>query len=94
MARGRPLLRPRRKTEVHHLNFMPPNDADYIRDWTVLAPGDSVLIVDNDALNLAGRVDVVTEDGSILWLHLKEGAGRRLFTRTDGARVWRVPGTS
>ena len=76
------------------MNFLPPNDAAYIRDWTVLAPGDSVLIVDNDAPNLAGRVDAVTEDGSILWLHLKEGAGRRLFTRTDGAGVWLVPGTS
>jgi hypothetical protein len=71
---------------------LPPNDADYIRDWTRLACGESVLIVENDAPELAGRVDVVTEDGLILWLHLEAGAGRRLFTRADGVLVWRVLG--
>lgn len=92
MAPRRQLLRPHRKTEVHHLNSLPAIDADYIRDWTRLAPGESVLVVESDAPELAGRVDVVTEDGLILWLHLEAGAGRRLFTRFDGVLIWRVVG--
>lgn len=92
MARRRPLLRPHRKTEVHPLNFLPANDADYIRDWTRLTRGESVLVVENDAPELAGRVDDVTEDGLILWLHLEAGAGRRLFTRADGVLIWRLLG--
>jgi hypothetical protein len=75
------------------MTFLPPNNADYIRDWTMLAPGEWVFIVDDDAPEFYGRVDAVTEDGQILWLHLKAGAGRRLFTRTEGVLTWRVPET-
>lgn len=56
----------------------------------MLAPGEWVLLVDNDSAELSGRVDAVTEDGLSLWLHPKNGAGRRLFTRTDAALTWRV----
>jgi hypothetical protein len=90
MARGRPLLRAGRKTESHGGTFLPPSNADYIRDWTMLAPGERVFLVKNNAAELSGRVDTVTEDGSILWLHLEDGAGRRLFTHTDSVLTWRV----
>ena len=91
MSRGRPLLRARDKPRVSGLNFRPPNNADYIRDWTMLVPDDGVVIVENDAPALSGRVDAVTDDGQILWVHVEAGAGRRLFTRADGTLVWRVP---
>ena len=93
MARGRPLLKSpvQAKAEDQQLNFLPPKDAEYVRDWTMLAAGEEVYIVQENAGELSGRVDAVTEDGTILWVHLAGGAGRRLFTRSEGGHVWRVP---
>ncbi len=88
MARGRPLGGPRRKLGEGS-RFRPPSDAFYIGDWTSLAPGEKVVITDTTA-ELRGQVDAVAENGLILWLHLEDGAGRRLFTRTDGVQVWRL----
>jgi hypothetical protein len=70
---------------------MPPKDAEYVRDWTTLTPGEEVYIVEDDGLESCGRVDAVTGDGSILWLYMNDGAGRRLFMRSDGGLVWLVP---
>jgi len=90
MARGRPLLRANRKTKNSGGTFLPPSNTDYIRDWATLAAGEQVILVDNDETEFSGRVDTVTEDGSILWLHLADGAGRRLFTRTNYVLTWRI----
>lgn len=94
MARGRPLLRASSKTGNRPMNYLPSNDADYVRDWTRLVSGDCVVIVENDAAELFGRVDAATDDGLILWVHLEAGAGRRLFLRADGTLLWRLPGKS
>lgn len=91
MARGRPLLHAHRKTESRHRTYLPPNIADYIRDWAMLEPGEHVFLVEDNRPELSGRIDAVTEDGLNLWLQLDEGAGRRLFTRMDAVFVWRVP---
>lgn len=93
MARGRPLLKSpvQAKAEDQQLNFLPPNYAEYVRDWTILAAGEEVSIVQESGAELSGRVDAVTADGAILWVHLAGGAGRRLFTRSESAYVWRVP---
>ena len=50
MGGGRPAASP--PSEIHHLKFLSPNDADYIPDWTVLATGESVYIDDKDAPEL------------------------------------------
>jgi hypothetical protein len=68
----------------------PPKDAEYVLDWTSLQPGQSVLFIESDARQLRGRVDAVTKDGTVLWLHMDAGGGRRLFTRLDGGLVWRM----
>lgn len=91
MARGRSLLLTARKVAFHHLNSVPPQGAEYVRDWTGLVPGQKVFVLAEGARELCGKVDAVTGDGAVLWVHLDGGAGRRLFTRTDGGRVWRVP---
>ena len=80
--------------EDHQHKFLPPNKAQYIRDWIVLAPGDRVFIAKKDAPELSGHVDAVTEDGAILWLQFDAGAGRKLFTRSEGGLMWRVPGNA
>ena len=93
MARGRPLMKSPAQaiSEDQQLSFLPPHDAEYVRDWTMLAAGEKVYIVQENGWALAGRVDAVTEDGTILWVHLEGGAGRRLFTRSESGCVWRVP---
>jgi hypothetical protein len=67
--------------KTYRETFLPSRNADYIRDWTMLSSAELVLLVENDGPELSGRVDAVTENGLILWLHLNDGAGRRLFTR-------------
>lgn len=90
MARGRPILRSPRKVEGYPLDYVPPKGAEYVRDWTSLQPGERVVLVERDAQELQGQVDAVTDDGTILWLHVDAGAGRRLVSRLEGGLVWRA----
>ncbi len=62
---------------------------EFISDWTQVGPGEEVLITTADAEVFVGSVDRLTEDGEILWLHLSNGGGRRLFVRGEGDQVWR-----
>lgn len=68
--------------------FLPPHDAEYVGDWTTLLTGEEVHILSENAVQLSGRVDTVTQDGEILWLHLSAGAGRKLFLRAEDVVVW------
>lgn len=75
----------------HKPKFLPPTDAEYVGDWATLALGDDVCILPEDGPEVSGRVDAVTEEGTILWLHLAAGEGRKLFLRSEGLVVWKVP---
>lgn len=57
----------------------------------MLALGDDVCILPADGPELSGRVDAVTEEGTILCLHLVAGEGRKLLLRSEGLVVWKVP---
>lgn len=70
------------------LKFQPPAGAEYVRNWTTLTPGDRVYLVEGEATVVSGWVDTVTEDGSVLWLHMEAGAGRRLFSPAQGQLLW------
>lgn len=72
------------------MKFLPPAGAEYVRDWTRLAPGDKVYLVEDDATDVSGWVDAVAEDGSVLWVHMEAGAGRRLFSPRQGQLLWLV----
>jgi hypothetical protein len=37
----------------------------------------------------SGRIDMLSLDGSVLWLQQDEGKGRALFLHSDGLRVYR-----
>ncbi|MCU1573913.1 MAG: hypothetical protein JWO93_1995 [Micrococcaceae bacterium] len=89
-GRGRPLLRSPRKVAGYPLDYLPPKDAEYVRDWTSLKPGQKVLFIEGDAHELRGHVDAVTDDGTFLWLHMQAGGGRRLFSRLEDGLVWRM----
>lgn len=94
MAQSRTLLRSPWKVKGYPLDYFPSKDAEYVLDWTSLQPGERVVSVERDAHELQGQVDVVTADGTILWLHTDSGAGRRLVSLLDGGFVWRVRATS
>ncbi|MEV7634886.1 hypothetical protein AB0N71_01775 [Pseudarthrobacter enclensis] len=68
---------------------MPPIDATYISDWTLLKRGDDVIALEKTAEH-RGRVDAVADDGLIMWLHLEGGRGRRLFASADDVLVRRL----
>lgn len=71
--------------------WAPPAGAESVGSWTELGPGDRIIISSPWIPGLTGEVDVVTEDGSILWVHLEDGRGRILIHTTDPHRIWRAP---
>jgi hypothetical protein len=55
-----------------------------VSDWTELIPGDFVTVQESYAVPHSGWIDDVAEDGTIIWLVLAFGRGRRMFFREDG----------
>lgn len=55
-----------------------------VGDWTALLPGDFVTVLESYTVPYTGWIDDVTEDGTIIWLVLAAGRGRRMFFRHDG----------
>jgi hypothetical protein len=55
-----------------------------VSDWTALIPGDFVTVLESYSVPHSGWIDDVTEDGTIIWLVLAFGRGRRMFFRKDG----------
>lgn len=53
-------------------------------DWQEVSPGHEVSLYKKGQGHFHGRVDDVTPDGSIMWVHLANGWGRRMFVRAEG----------
>ena len=64
-------------------------DFEYVADWKTLETGVGVVLVNERTRPVRGAVDDMTTDGEILWIHEDGGSGRRLFTRTEGYKLWR-----
>jgi hypothetical protein len=58
--------------------------------WSDLCPGDSICVRRNDTTVTQGKVDLVSGDGSVLWIHTGAGAGRMLFLKEDGFSVHKL----
>jgi hypothetical protein len=59
-----------------------------VKHWGELIPGDNVLVTGpHPQQRYTGTVDAALEDGSVVWLILAEGAGRRLFLESDGHQI-------
>jgi hypothetical protein len=56
-------------------------------DWREVAPGHDVSLYKKGQGPFHGRVDDVTPDGAILWVHLAEGRGRRMFAQEEGCHL-------
>ena len=55
-----------------------------VSNWSELAPGETVLLVGAATDRYTGVVDDVAADGSVMWLVLEDGDGRKLFHQDDG----------
>ncbi|SFU11656.1 hypothetical protein [Arthrobacter sp. ov118] len=59
-----------------------------VTNWCELIPGDTVLLTGPDTeQRYAGTVDAVLDDGSLAWIVLANGGGRRLFFHCDGHQM-------
>ena len=53
-----------------------------ITDWKSLVRGDYVTVNQAGTPVGSGWLDDSTGDGSVVWLHMANGGGRRMFWRT------------
>lgn len=56
-------------------------------DWRELTRGDSVVLLNSRHEAVGGVVDDISGDGSLIWIQQDDGAGRRLFHRSDGYKT-------
>ncbi|MHA7140107.1 MULTISPECIES: hypothetical protein [unclassified Arthrobacter] len=61
-----------------------------ISDWSTLRRGQRVAFNHDSDGPVAGVVEMRTDDASVLWIQLNEGAGRRLIHCEDGYRLKRA----
>ncbi|GAA1111169.1 hypothetical protein [Arthrobacter flavus] len=67
-----------------------PQPRGVISDWATLRRGQRVAFNHDSDGPVAGVVEMRTDDASVLWIQLNEGAGRRLIHREDGYRLKRA----
>ncbi len=60
-----------------------------IANWCRLSKGDTVDIFGTHGALASGQIDMLSCDGSMLWIIEDEGRGRTLFLYDDGVRVRR-----
>lgn len=56
-------------------------------DWAAVRPGQRVSLHHETSLPINGVMDACTEDCSVIWVQMSDGAGRRLIHREDGYRL-------
>ncbi|WP_241742763.1 hypothetical protein [Arthrobacter bussei] len=59
------------------------------QDWSGFRHGERITLHHPAGTQLRGVLDMRTDDASIVWIHLNDGAGRRLVHRADGYRLHR-----
>ena len=61
-----------------------------IKDWSTIRRGQGVAFNHHSDGPVAGVVEMRTDDASVLWIQLNDGAGRRLIHCDDGYRLRRA----
>ncbi|RJT80158.1 hypothetical protein D6T63_09855 [Arthrobacter cheniae] len=66
-----------------------PSDDPDVQDWSGFLCGEHVTLQHPAGAQLRGVLDMRTDDASVVWIQLRDGAGRRLVHRADGYRLRR-----
>jgi hypothetical protein len=56
-------------------------------DWSGLVRGATVTVTTAAGERFTGTADQVTFDGLVMWIHLEQGQGRRLFVFNDKSKT-------
>ena len=59
-----------------------------IKEWKSLGRGESVELREGHNVACEGWVDDLTEDGTIIWIHLSNGMGRKMIHLDDDVEIW------
>jgi hypothetical protein len=65
---------------------------EMVGNWTVLQPGDDVVLYREGTQTVAGCVDVRSPNGSVFWILRAGGQGRAMIHKADGVAVYRRTG--
>lgn len=58
-----------------------------IQDWLTPQCGQPVRLRHQRREAVSGVLDMRTDDGSVIWVHLNDGGGRLLIHRDDGYQL-------
>lgn len=67
---------------------------ELVGNWTVLMPGDRVVIYRGSTVTASGSVDVGSPNGSVFWILQAGGQARAMIHKADGVAVYRRTGQS
>lgn len=74
------------------ISHKPMPSLELVGNWTVLEPGDKVLLYREGTATASGRVDVRSPNGSVFWIVQEGGQGRAMIHKTDRVAVYRRTG--
>lgn len=62
-------------------------DPQWMRSWAAARPGQFVRLRQSQGQYISGVLDTHSDDGSVVWVHMSDGAGRWLIHCDDGYRL-------
>jgi hypothetical protein len=77
-----------RRPVSHKVSHKPTPALELVGNWTVLEPGDKVLLYRGGTVTASGSVDIRSHNGSVFWIH-RESGGRAMIHKTDNIAVYR-----
>jgi hypothetical protein len=64
---------------------------ELVGNWTILEPGDKVLLYREGSVTASGSVDMRSHNGSVFWVQ-KDNGDRAMFHKSDNVAVYRRTG--
>ena len=87
-VRRRPQVGRQPQRSVNHAGARPFPEP--VPHWNRLSKGDEVAVCAPGTPKLSGKVDMVALDGSVFWIHQKDGLGRAMVCRGERLAVYRT----
>jgi hypothetical protein len=65
---------------------------ELVGNWTVLEPGDKVVLYHGNTRTKSGSVELRSPNGSVFWIVQEGGQGRAMIHKADQVAVYRRTG--